>query len=151
MAVRTIRLEGDPILRKRCRETEGVDAHIRLLLRDMADTLAATENGAGLAACQVGILRRLIVIDMGDGPFYLVNPVLIDKSGRQNCVEGCLSFPGRFYTTVRPRRVVIEALDEHGRPRRLTGVGELAKCFCHELDHLDGILLPDRATGRFTP
>lgn len=144
MARRKICLDGDEILRKKCREVTIVDDKIRMILDDMADTMYATPNGAGLAANQVGILKRLVVIDMGDGLIKLVNPKIIAKSGKQECVEGCLSFPNRFGKTIRPQTVTVQALDENGEEIILTGEGDMAKAFCHELDHLDGIVFVDK-------
>lgn len=147
MALRNLRYEDDEILRMKSREVPEVNDKIRQLLDDMADTMYALGNGAGLAACQVGILKRLVVIDMGDGRLMkLVNPKIIGSSGVQECLEGCLSFPDRFGKTVRPQKVIVQALDEDGDEQILTGEGELAKCFCHEIDHLNGIVLPDRVT-----
>ncbi|WP_050699026.1 peptide deformylase [Anaeromassilibacillus senegalensis] len=147
MALRNLRYEDDEILRKKSREVPEVDDKIRQLLDDMADTMYALGNGAGLAACQVGILKRLVVIDMGDGHLMkLVNPKIVGSSGVQECLEGCLSFPDRFGKTVRPQKVIVQALDENGEEQILTGDGERAKCFCHEIDHLNGIVLPDRVT-----
>lgn len=151
MALRILRHEGDEVLRQKCREVEQVDDHVRELLDDMAQTMYACGNGAGLAANQVGILKRLVVIDLGDGLLKLVNPKIVGRSGKQDCIEGCLSFPGRFGRTVRPKKVIIQALDENGMEQILTGEGELAKCFCHEIDHLDGVLLPDRVTSWIVP
>ena len=144
MAIRTMRTGDDPLLRKRSREVEKIDERIITLLDDLADTLHASENGAAISACQVGVLKRVVVIDFGDGPLELINPMLIGASGEQVCMEGCLSFPGRFGETVRPLKVTVQALDRFGVDRLLEGEGELAKCFCHELDHLDGILFLDR-------
>ena len=139
MALRAIRLNRDPVLYRKCREVEQVDDKIRQLLDDMLQTLHATSNGAAIAAPQVGVLRRLVVIDMGElsgGVLKLVNPKIIHKQGRQVCDEGCLSFPDQ---------VTVQALDENGKEIQLTGEGELAQCFCHELDHLDGIVFLQRA------
>lgn len=146
MALRQMRYEGDETLRKKCRKVEQVDDHVRELLSDMAETMYACGNGAGLAANQVGVHKRLVVVDVGTGLLKLVNPEIISSSGTQVCLEGCLSFPGRFGRTIRPKRVVVESLDEEGRKQVFIGEGELAKCFCHEIDHLNGILLPDRVT-----
>lgn len=140
MAKRQMRYRDDPVLRKRCRAVDVVDDGVRRQLDDMMDTLHADENGAALAANQVGILRRLVVIDFDGHRMKLVNPRIVSQSGSQDCIEGCLSFPGVFGKTVRPQTVTIEALDENGNPVTYTGEGDLAKCFCHELDHLDGIL-----------
>lgn len=146
MALRQLRYNDDEILRKKCRKVEEVNDHIRMILDDMLDTLHNTENGAAIAAPQVGILKRLVVIDMGSGIFKLVNPEIINKEGEQECIEGCLSFPNRFGKTVRPKKVTIKALNENGEEITLTGEDEMAKCFCHEIDHLDGILFIDKVT-----
>lgn len=146
MALRQLRYNDDDILRKKCREVTEVNDHIRIILDDMLDTLHNIENGAAIAAPQVGILKRLVVIDMGTGVYKLVNPEIIDESGEQNCIEGCLSFPNRFGETVRPKKVTIKALNENGEEIILTGEGEMAKCFCHEIDHLDGNLFIDKVT-----
>lgn len=148
MALRAIRINDDPILKKHCKKVEVVDDKIRQILNDMLDTLHATSNGAAIAAPQVGILKRLVVIDMGElsnGVLKLVNPEIIDQEGEQLCEEGCLSFPDRWAQTRRPNRVTVKALDENGNPVTLTGEGDLSKCFCHELDHLDGIVFLDKA------
>ena len=140
MALRAIRINDDPILKKHCKKVEVVDDKIRQILNDMLDTLHA--------APQVGILKRLVVIDMGElsnGVLKLVNPEIIDQEGEQLCEEGCLSFPDRWAQTRRPNRVTVKAVDENGNPVTLTGEGDLAKCFCHELDHLDGIVFLDKA------
>ncbi|WP_066647107.1 peptide deformylase [Christensenella timonensis] len=143
MAQRKLRIFGDDILRKKSREVTEVNDRIRMILDDMAETMYAQGNGAGLAACQVGILKRLVVIDMGDGLIKLVNPVMEEQSGLQECEEGCLSIPDRFGKTLRPQSVTVTALDENGKETRIRGEGDLAKCLCHELDHLDGILFVD--------
>lgn len=144
MAIRQLRYQGDEILKKKCKEVIVVDDHIRQLLADMMDTLHSTENGAALAANQVGILRRLVVIDYEDQYFKLVNPQIIESSGEQECVEGCLSFPEQFGVTIRPNKVTVQALDENGTEVLVTGEGEMAKCFCHELEHLDGEIFLDK-------
>ncbi len=144
MAVRKIRYDGDEVLTMRCKEVTIVDEHIRSILKDMMDTLHATPNGAALAANQVGILRRLVVIDFGDKYLKLVNPKIIASSGSQECVEGCLSYPGRFGKTIRPQLITIQALNENGEKVILTGEGEMAKCFCHEIEHLDGEVFLDK-------
>lgn len=144
MAIREIRFDGDEILTKRCKEVAAVDDHIRSLLEDMMDTLHITPNGAALAANQVGVLRRLIVIDFDDKYLKLVNPKIIGSSGVQECIEGCLSYPRRFGKTIRPQSVTIQALNENGDEMILTGEGEMAKCFCHEIEHLDGKVFLDQ-------
>lgn len=145
MAIRFIRYDGDPVLRKKCKEVEIVDDKIRMMLDDMLDTLHHTENGAAIAANQVGILKRLVVIDYCDNLLKLVNPKIIGRSGVQECIEGCLSFPERFAKTIRPQKVTVQALNENGEEIIVTGEGEMAKCFCHELEHLDGMNFLDNA------
>ena len=146
MAIRQIRYEGDDILRKKCKRVEEVNDHIRMLLDDMLDTLHNTKDGAAIAAPQVGILQRLVVIDMGNGVIKLINPEIIEERGTQECVEGCLSIPNKYGNTLRPKKVTIKALDENGKEITLIGRGEMAKCFCHEIDHLNGILFSDKVT-----
>lgn len=146
MAIRQIRYEGDDILRKKCKRVEEVNEHIRMLLDDMLDTLHNTKDGAAIAAPQVGILQRLVVIDMGNGVIKLINPEIIEEKGIQECVEGCLSIPNKYGNTLRPKKVTIKALDENGKEITLIGRGEMAKCFCHEIDHLNGILFSDKVT-----
>ena len=143
MAVRELRVFGDPVLRRPCRAVGAVDERVLALLEDLCDTLHQFPNGAGLAAPQVGILKRLVVIDYGRGPLYLVDPVLESATGTQECTEGCLSLPGRFGVTRRPRFVTVRYRDERGAKRVIRAEGELAKCLCHELDHLDGVLFTD--------
>ena len=133
------------MLRKSCREVEEVNDRVRQLLDDMMDTLHHTESGAALAANQIGILRRLVVIDYCDRYLKLVNPKIIKSEGEQECMEGCLSFPNRVAKTVRPQAVTVQALNEHGEEIIITGEGEMAKCLCHELDHLDGKIFLDQA------
>ena len=145
MATRSLRYDSDPILRKKCKAVLKVDDKIRQLLDDMLDTLHETENGAALAANQVGVLKRLVVIDFNDTRLKLVNPQMISQSGVQECVEGCLSFPNRFVKTIRPQKVMIQALNEYGEEIIVDGEDEMAKCFCHELEHLDGMIFLDKA------
>ncbi|MDU5079970.1 peptide deformylase [uncultured Tissierella sp.] len=146
MALRQIRFFDDEILRKKSKVVEVIDDKIRQILNDMADTLYSIENGGGLAAPQVGILKRLVVIDMGQGLIKLVNPKIINQEGAQEVIEGCLSIPDRLGKLVRPAKVIVQALDENGDEIILTGTGDLAKCFCHEIDHLEGILFTDLVT-----
>lgn len=146
MALRQIRLFGDEILRKKSREVEIVDEKVRQILDDMAETMYNEENGGGLAAPQIGILKRLVVIDMGQGLIKLVNPKIISEEGSQEVIEGCLSNPNVFGKLLRPKIVRVQALNEKGEEIILTGTGDLAKCFCHEIDHLDGILFTDFVT-----
>ena len=146
MALRRIRLSDDEILRKKSRAVKVVDDKIRQILNDMADTMYNTENGAGLAAPQVGILKCLVVMDMGQGLIKLVNPKIIKQEGTQEVVEGCLSIPNTWGKLIRPAKVTVQALNENGEEIILTGTGDLAKCFCHEIDHLEGILFTDLVT-----
>ncbi|KNF08981.1 peptide deformylase Def [Gottschalkia purinilytica] len=146
MAFRQIRLFDDEILRKKSKEVEVVDDKVRQLLNDMADTMYNTENGGGLAAPQIGVLKRLVVIDMGQGLIKLVNPKIIKEEGKQKVIEGCLSIPNTWGKLIRPAKVTVQALNENGEEIILTGKGDLAKCFCHEIDHLEGILFTDLVT-----
>lgn len=147
MAIRQLRFDDDPILRKQCKAVPVIDEKIQQLLNDMMDTLHATPNGAALAAPQIGILKQLVVVDMDGYVLKMVNPQIIETSGTQDCVEGCLSFPNRFGKTVRPQKVTVTYLDEHGNTQTLTGTDDLAKCFCHELDHLKGEVFIDKVTS----
>lgn len=146
MALRQIRLSDDEILRKKSRRVEIVDDKIRQILKDMADTMYNSKNGAGLAAPQVGILKRLVVIDMGQGLIKLINPQIIKQEGEQEVIEGCLSIPNVVGKLKRPAKVTVQALNENGDKIILKGIGNLAKCFCHEIDHLEGILFTDLVT-----
>ena len=143
MALRNIRQLGDDILRKKCRPVENIDDKIVQLLDDMAETMYKAE-GVGLAAPQVGILRRYCIVDVGDGIIELINPVIDKESGSQEGQEGCLSIPGRYEDVVRPMKVKIHAQDRNGKPFKLTAEGFKARAICHEIDHLDGILYIDR-------
>jgi len=145
MAILALRTLGDADLRRHCCAVGRVDARARAQLADLLDTLHAAPHGAALAAPQAGILRRMVVIDMGEGPLTLVNPRIVWQQGEQRCLEGCLSIPGKAGRTLRPARVTVEALDADGTPISLSGTGAMAKCLCHELDHLDGVLFIDRA------
>lgn len=145
MAIRNLRYKGDSMLRKRCKEVTQIDDKIRQILEDMMDTLHDTECGAALAANQVGILRRLVVIDYCGYTLKLVNPQIIGFSGAQECIEGCLSFPNQFVKTIRPQKVTVQAWNEKGEEIIVTGEDEMAKCFCHELEHLDGEIFLDKA------
>lgn len=143
MAVRQLRMYEDEILKKRCKEVTVIDEKVKRLLTDMEDTLRTMPEAAGIAACQIGVLKRMIVVDTGDRLLRLINPEIVSKSGTQECVEGCLSFPGKIGKTIRPQCVTVQALDESGERIEITGEGELAKCFCHEIDHLDGKVFLD--------
>ncbi|MBW7573035.1 peptide deformylase [Caproiciproducens faecalis] len=144
MALREIRTFDDEVLRKVCKPVAKVDDHVRQILDDMAETMYHAPNGGGLAANQVGILRRLIVVDMGEGLYKLVNPEIVESSGEVVGLEGCLSFPGVWGKVKRPARVVVKALDENGSPVTLDVTGDMAKCLCHETDHLNGIVFTSK-------
>lgn len=143
MALREIRTGDDGILRKKSREVKEVTERIRMILDDMAETMYHAEGG-GLAACQVGILKRLVVVDMGEGLIKLINPEFVSQEGEQVVEEGCLSFPDVWGKVKRPERVVVRALDENGNEVTIEGTGPMAKCLCHELDHLDGIVFTEK-------
>lgn len=144
MALREIRMFDDQFLHKVSKHVDKVDDHTREILNDMAETMYNTQNGGGLAACQVGILRRLVVVDMGQGLLKLVNPQIVESEGEQLVVEGCLSCPGIWGRVWRPKRVLVKALDENGAAITIEAYDELAKCLCHETDHLNGILFTDK-------
>ena len=145
MAIRNIREEGDEILKKKSREVEVLDDKIRELLDDMVETMHKY-NGVGLAAVQVGILKRVIVIDLYDekGPIKLVNPVIVKEKGEQEVEEGCLSFPNKYAKMIRPKEVTVEALDEKGKKIKINAKDLLAQALCHEIDHLNGITFVDK-------
>ncbi|KLU66524.1 peptide deformylase 1 [Desulfosporosinus acididurans] len=145
MALRQLRFFDDELLRKKSKPVEVIDDKIRQILDDMAETMYK-ENGGGLAAPQIGLLKRLVVIDMGQGLLKLVNPEIIEREGNQKVIEGCLSIPNIWGKLNRPAKVRVKALNENGKEIVLPGTGDLAKCFCHEIDHLDGILFVDSVT-----
>lgn len=148
MALREIRTFDDEILRKKSKNVEKVDNKIRDLLNDMAETMYNTPNGGGLAGCQVGILKRLVVIDLGEGLIKLVNPEIIKEEGEQIVVEGCLSFPDVWGKLKRPKKVTVQALNENGEKITIKGSGLMARCLCHEIDHLNGIVFTDKIIER---
>lgn len=150
MALRNIVKTGDEVLLKPCRPVEKFDAKLGALLDDMAETMNAA-NGVGLAAPQVGILRRVVTIDVGEGLIELINPVITKMSGKQEGQEGCLSFPGEWGIVERPMKVTVRAFDRHGDEFEMTGEGLLARAFCHEIDHLNGIVFTTRASHMLTP
>ena len=145
MAIRNLRYEGEEILSKRAREIENIDEKIKELAQDMMETMHKFD-GVGLAAPQVGILKRLIVIDLyEDGTQYtLINPVIIKEKGEQLVDEGCLSFPNKFGKVKRPKEVVVEALDINGKKVKIKAKDLLAQALCHEIDHLNGIVFVKR-------
>ena len=145
MAKLQIRKLGDDALRKSCRPVEAITPRVLTLLDDMVETMRAA-NGCGLAAPQVGILRRIVVVEVEPGEVYeLINPKIIAFSGEQDGQEGCLSVPGRWGMVKRPMHVTVRALNRKGEEFEITGHELLARCFCHELDHLDGALYIDKA------
>ena len=143
MAKRNIVKLGDDILRKVCRTQLNFDDKLHQTLDDMAETMYEAE-GVGLAAPQVGILRRFCIIDVGDGIIELINPVIVSKEGTQTGDEGCLSVPSRYEPVTRPMKVTVRAQDRNGKNIIVTGEGLKARALCHEIDHLDGILFIDR-------
>lgn len=151
MALRTIITEGDPVLNKVCRPVEKFDDRLHVLIDDMRETLAVS-NGVGLAAPQVGILRRVVlVMDAEENVIELVNPSIISREGEQDGLEGCLSVPGKYGFVTRPMKVTVRAQDRDGAFFEVSGEELTARCFCHELDHLDGHLFVERADELYTP
>lgn len=146
MALRTVRVMGDEVLRKKSREVKEITDRIRTLIDDMFDTMYET-NGVGLAAPQVGILKKIVVIDVGDDPLVLINPVIIETSGEQTADEGCLSVPGKCGKVTRPDYVKVRAFNEDMEEFELEGTELLARAICHECDHLEGILYVDKVEG----
>ncbi len=144
MGLRNVRKEGDEILRKKSKDVEVIDDKIKELIKDMIDTMHKYD-GVGLAAVQVGILKKIIVIDLYDEKpiLKLINPVILKTKGEQEVEEGCLSFPNKYVKVKRPEEVTIEALNENGKKIKITGTGLLAQAICHEMDHLNGIVLTD--------
>ena len=149
MAIRIVRKEGDEVLRKKAKPVEEINDKITVLLKDMVETMYKYD-GVGLAAPQIGVLKRIVVIDAGEKLYELINPVIIDKSGEQNYIEGCLSIPGVYGEVIRPAKVKVEAMDANGSPVTVEGEGMLAVVLCHEIDHLDGILYKDKAIRMMT-
>ena len=146
MAIRNIVLDGDEILEKVCRPVEKFDEKLAILLDDMAETMY-NADGVGLAAPQVGVLRRAVVIDTGDGDLLeLINPVIMEQSGEQECLEGCLSFPGEYGITKRPLHIKVHAQDRNGVEFEFEADELKADVCCHEIDHLDGINFKKRTS-----
>ncbi len=143
MAIRNIVTEGDSVLRKTCRSVLNFDEKLAQLLDDMKETMYKAE-GVGLAAPQVGILRRICVVDVGDGVIELINPVIESQEGMQEGPEGCLSLPGKSGVVKRPLKVTVRAQDRNGNTFTVSGEGLKARAFCHEIDHLNGILYVDK-------
>ena len=147
MAIRKIREMGDPVLTKRCKEVTEITPRIQELIDDMFETLYEA-NGVGLAAPQVGILKRIVVIDVtGEDPILMINPKIIETSGEQEGYEGCLSVPGKSGNVTRPNYVKAVAYDENMEPFEIEGTELLARAICHELDHLDGHLYVEKVEG----
>lgn len=145
MAIRQIREEGDEILKKKSREVELIDDKIQVLIDDMIETMHKF-NGVGLAAVQVGILKRVVVIDLYDdkGPIILINPIITKEKGEQEVEEGCLSFPNQFARIIRPAEVIVEALDRNGKKIKIKAKELLAQAISHEVDHLNGEVFVDK-------
>lgn len=150
MALREIRKDGDPILRKKSREIPEIDKKIQTLLDDMVETMEDAE-GVGLAAPQVGILKRAVVIDIGEGVMKIINPKIIESDGEVVELEGCLSVPNLSGNVERPENIKVQYTDENGEEQTVEATGLLARALCHEIDHLDGILYTDKALELFTP
>ncbi len=147
MALRTVRIAGDPVLTKKCREVEEMTPRLRELIDDMYETMYEAQ-GVGLAAPQVGILKRIVVIDCtGEDPITLINPRIVETDGEQDGEEGCLSLPGKSGRVIRPQRVKVEALDVDMNPVTYEGEDLLARAFCHEIDHLDGHMYMEKVIG----
>jgi peptide deformylase len=150
MALRTILTQGDPALGKVCRRVEKFDDRLHTLLDDMRETLA-NADGVGLAAPQIGILRRVVVVlDQEENAIELINPVIIHEEGEQTGLEGCLSVPGMYGTVVRPYKVTVQAQDRNGNTFEAEGEDLVARCFCHELEHLDGHLFVEHTDRLYT-
>ena len=144
MAIRNIRISTDEVLRKKCKEVKEITPNLLTLLDDMADTMYDA-NGVGLAAPQVGILKRAVVIDIGEGLVELINPEILETSGSQIDDEGCLSVPGKYAPVDRPYYAKVKAMDREGNEFIIEGEELMARALCHEIDHLDGILYIDKA------
>lgn len=144
MAIRNIRIGTDDVLRKTCKPVREITPRLLTLLEDMADTMYEA-NGVGLAAPQVGVLKRAVVIDIGEGLVELINPVILETRGSQIDEEGCLSLPGRSATVERPYYAKVQAINRDGNAYIIEGEGLMARALCHEIDHLDGILYIDKA------
>jgi peptide deformylase len=143
MAIRNIRLDGDGILRKKSKSVDVIDKKVITLLKDMAETMVKSD-GVGLAAPQVGILKRVVVINTGEGILELINPCVISESGKQLEIEGCLSIPNVFGEVKRPEHIVVEAFNAKGEKVTIEGEELVARALSHEIDHLDGILFTDK-------
>ena len=143
--VRYVVQVGDEVLRKKCAEVKKFDGSLAALMDDLKDTVRA-ENGAGLAAPQIGVPLRAVVVDVEEGFFEMINPVILSRKGEQSGPEGCLSVKGKQGTVTRPEKVKLVYRDRQGRKHKLTAEGFFARAVCHELDHLDGVIYTDKAT-----
>ena len=150
MAIRNIVQFGDDILNKECRRVEKFDDKLHQLLDDMKETLSQA-NGAGLAGPQVGVLRQICIVDVGDGPIELINPEIVATEGEQDGPEGCLSFPEEWGMVTRPMKVTVKAQNRKGKWFEITGDELCARAFCHEIDHLHGVVFTKRASRMLTP
>jgi peptide deformylase len=150
MALRNIREYDDEVLRKNCRKVKVFNERLHTLISDMLETMS-NANGVGLAAPQVGILKRVVVIDVGEGPIVLINPEIIESEGEIIKPEACLSVPGIVGEVPRPRRVKVKAQDKWGKPFEIEGEELLARALCHEIDHLEGVLFVDKAIKFLEP
>ena len=150
MALRNIVKVGDDVLKKKCREVTVFDDKLWVLLDDMLETMKEA-NGVGLAAPQVGILRRVAVIDVGDGPIELINPVITSVRGKQREIEGCLSAPGQWGYVTRPAKVKVTAMNRYGKEFKVEGTELLARALCHEIDHLNGTVFLDLVEEMYYP
>lgn len=150
MAILNILKEGDETLRKKCRKVEQITPRILQLLDDMHETLEKAQ-GVGLAAPQVGVLRRIVIVEIDDKKYEMINPEIIAVKGKQEGIEACLSVPEKYGDVTRPQWAKVRAMDRNGNIYEAEGEGLMARCFCHELDHLDGILYIDKATELYTP
>lgn len=146
MAIRTIRVEGDPVLNKISKVVKEVTPRVQVLIEDMIDTMYEAQ-GVGLAAPQVGILKRIVVIDVGEGPVVFINPEILETSGEQTGDEGCLSVPGKAGMVTRPNYVKARAYDAEMNLFEIEGEGLMARAMCHEFDHLDGHLYVEKVEG----
>ena len=151
MAIRQIRKYGDEILRKKAKEVAEINTRVVELIEDMVETLNSSETGIGLAAPQVGVLKRIIVMKTGEEVLRLINPVITAQAGEQIEIEGCLSIPEKYGTVKRPAEVTVEGLNEKGEKVQVKGTELVARLLCHEIDHLDGILFIDKVINYVDP
>lgn len=147
MAIRNVRIQGDAVLEKKCKEVKEITPRVRELIGDMLETMYE-QNGVGLAAPQVGVLKRIVVIDIGDDPHVLINPSIIETDGEQTGYEGCLSLPGKSGLVTRPNYVKVRAFNEQMEEYVLEGEELLARAICHECDHLEGIMYTELVEGK---